>query len=130
MTVTVLCAWMFTTLSVLTILFQIALAFGAPWGEFTMGGKHRGVLPGMWRLIPVVSTLILAGFIFIVLVRAGVILDDWKPLSHTLIWIVVGYSVLGCIANSATPSPRERMVWLPVVIVLSATSLIVALSAR
>lgn len=129
MTLTLLCAWAFTALSVLTILFHIALAFGAPWGEFTMGGKHRGVLPGMWRLVPVVSTLILAGFIFIVLVRAGVLLDDWKPLSHTLIWIVVGYSVLGCIANAATPSRRERLIWLPVVIVLSGTSLTVALSA-
>jgi hypothetical protein len=127
MTLTLLCAWTFVVLTALTILFQLALALGAPWGEFTLGGKHRGVLPARWRFIPVISAVLLAGFMAVVLIRAGVILPEWAGLSHTLIWIVVGYSALGCIANAATPSPRERRMWLPVVGVLLATSLTVAL---
>lgn len=127
MTLTLACAWIFVLLTAFTILFQIALAFGAPWGEFTLGGRHRGVLPGAWRFIPVVSAALLVAFMAIVLARSGLALAGYAELSRTLIWIVVGYSALGCVANAATPSPRERRIWLPVVALMLTTSAVVAL---
>lgn len=114
MTLSLLCAWIFGLLTTLTILFQFALALGAPWGEFTLGGRHRGVLPGAWRVVPVVSAIMLAAFMAVVFARAGLLLNEWADLSRTLIWVVVGYCLLGCVANAATRSPRERRIWLPV----------------
>ena len=39
-------AHIFAVLIFITILFQLALAAGAPWGSLAMGGKHHaGVQP-------------------------------------------------------------------------------------
>ena len=108
--------------------FQVALALGAPWGEFTLGGRWRGSLPSMVRLIPLLSLLVLAFFGAVILARAGFGLPFLQPYSHSLAWVVVGYCVLGSIANAATPSKRERNLWLPVLLCMLASSLVVATS--
>lgn len=118
---------LFIVLSLFTIGFQVALVFGAPWGEWTMGGRAHGVLTGGWRWVPVLSILILLAFIAIVAARSGLALPGLREWSHSLIWVVVAYSALGCIANAATPSARERKLWLPVVALLLGSSLTVAL---
>lgn len=118
---------LFIGLSLFTIGFQVALVFGAPWGEWTMGGRARGVLNGVWRWVPVLSILILLAFIAIVAARSGLALPGLCEWSNSLIWVVVVYSALGCVANAATPSARERRLWLPVVVLLLGSSLIVAL---
>jgi hypothetical protein len=41
---------------------------------------------------------------------------------------VVAYCALGCLANAAMPSRRERQLWLPVVIAMLICSLAVAWS--
>lgn len=122
-------AIVFSALSVFVILFQLALVFGAPWGEWTLGGKWRGVLPARVRLIPIISMGMIAFFVAIVLARAGIgmlTLSDW---SQKGIWIVVAYCALGLIANAATPSIRERRLWVPVLVVLLSSSLYLALQA-
>ena len=124
----ILAAVLFAVLSGVVIAFQIALALGAPWGEFTLGGRHRGVLPGAWRLVPVFSAVLLAGFVVVVFARAGIGFEPWRDVAHPLVWVVVGYSAVGCIANAVTPSARERRIWLPVVALMLASSLVVALN--
>lgn len=118
---------LFILLTTFTIGFQLALVSGAPWGEWTMGGQIRGVLPGIRRCISAVSALVLLGFIMVVASRSGLALPGLRELSNSLIWVVVAYCLLGCVANAITPSTRERRLWLPVVILLLATSLFVAL---
>ena len=117
---------LFIVLSFFTIGFQVALVFGAPWGEWTMGGRAHGVLTGGWRWVPVLSILILLAFIAIVAARSELALPGLRGWSNSLIWVVVAYSALGCVANAATPSARERRLWLPVVALLLGSSLIVA----
>lgn len=123
-----LCAWIFVVVTLLTILFQLALALGAPWGEWTLGGRHRGVLPGLWRLVPIVSAALLVAFAAVVTTRAQLTFPDWFEQSRSLIWIVVAYSALGCIANAATRSAKERRLWLPVVCVMLVTSAVIGFS--
>uniref|UniRef100_A0A7C4QVV6 Integral membrane protein n=1 Tax=Schlesneria paludicola TaxID=360056 RepID=A0A7C4QVV6_9PLAN len=108
--------------------FQMALTLGAPLGEFTLGGRWRGRLPLRVRLIPMVSVLLLGIFSAVILARAGLGLPAVQEHSRPLAWVVVGYFVLGCIANAITPSKRERMLWLPVVLVMLLLSLTVASS--
>lgn len=38
-------AFVFCTLVAVVVLFQLALAAGAPWGHLAMGGKFPGRLP-------------------------------------------------------------------------------------
>ena len=40
-----LAALVFGLLSLVVAAFQLALVLGAPWGEFTFGGRWRGALP-------------------------------------------------------------------------------------
>ncbi len=108
--------------------FQIALALGAPWGEFTLGGRWRGRLPPRVRLIPLLSLVILAVSSAVILARAGFENALFQPLARPLAWVVVGYCALGSIANAATPSKRERNLWLPVILSMLASSLVVATS--
>jgi hypothetical protein len=110
------------------ILFQIALVLGAPWGEFTLGGRWKGRLPIRVRLIPLLSIALLVFFCVVVLARADFLGRASWALVPWLIWLVVAYCLLGCIVNAITPSRLERMLWLPVVASMLATSVIVALS--
>jgi cell division protein FtsW (lipid II flippase) len=121
-------ALLFALASAGVVAFQIALALGAPWGEFTLGGRWRGCLPPKIRLIPVVSALILALISAVILARAGLGVSVLQEHSRVLAWVVVGYLVLGCILNTITPSKRERTIWLPVVFCMLVLSLTVAVS--
>lgn len=119
----------FTLLSVLTIGFQIAVGLGAPWGRFTLGGKYPDVLPMKARVIPVISTVIIALFIAIVLIRAGLIRPDLFQASHIAIWFPVGYMALGLVMNAISPSKPERKLWVPVIAVMLVCTLVVALDS-
>ncbi len=125
---TLLAAGAFVLLTLVVCGFQVALILGAPWGEFTLGGRWRGRLPMAGRLIAAASIGILALSGAVVAARAGLAFPELRAPSHRLVWVVVGYLVLGAIANAATPSRRERRIWLPVVTAMLALALSVALS--
>ncbi|MFY7867073.1 hypothetical protein [Roseateles sp.] len=127
MTLSALAALLFALLSLGVCAFQLALILGAPWGEFTLGGKWRGALPRRARWIPFISLLVFAGLVLIVLAGSGFALTAYQAQAQTWIWGVVGYCALGCVLNAITPSRRERVIWLPVVLGLFASSLSVAL---
>ena len=119
-------AYVFNALVVVVILFQMALAFGMPWGEFAWGGEFPGVLPAYMRGVCVLSALLLLAFALVVSIRAGLLLPSWQRTSKKPIWFVIAYGALVVIANAITPSYWERVVWLPVALVLFTCSLIVA----
>ncbi|MEI7444661.1 MAG: hypothetical protein WCK28_07210 [Burkholderiales bacterium] len=122
-------AIVFALLALVVAAFQLALVVGAPWGEFTLGGRWRGALPPAVRAIPLVSAVLLIAMAVVVAVRAGLFADPTFSASAAAgwTWAVVAYCAVGSIANAATPSRRERMLWLPVVLGMLASSLIVAL---
>ncbi|MBT9459062.1 MAG: hypothetical protein IV097_20760 [Burkholderiaceae bacterium] len=121
-------ALLFATIVVGVSAFQVALAMGAPWGEFTLGGRWRGRLPMKVRIIPLVSLLLLIGFGAVILARAGFAVPFAPQHAHWLAWVVVGYCALGTIVNAVTPSRRERNLWLPVLLCMLILSLVVATS--
>jgi hypothetical protein len=119
-------ARLFIALNSVVIAFQLALVAGVPWGHLTMGGAYPGSLPTRMRLAAAASGLLLLAFSAVVATRAGLILPARRRLARRLIWGVVAYMVVGTVANAATPSYWERVIWLPVVLVLAGCSLIVA----
>ena len=119
----------FSALCVLAGLFQFALVLGAPWGEYTMGGRFPGKLPPKMRLAALFQIVILFMIALIVLIRSGVVVNQFYEVSKTAIWFVVAFFVTGSILNIWTPSKRERAIWGPVNILLLIISVIVALSA-
>ncbi len=109
------------------VLFQLALAAGAPWGGYAMGGAYPGQFPPALRVAAVIQAGILAALTGVVLSRAGVALPGWSRASRKLVWVVVAFSGLSAVLNLITPSARERAIWAPVGVLMLACSLAVAL---
>lgn len=124
---TEIAAVVFALLAGVVVLFQVAMAVGAPWGEFTMGGRYRGAFPPATRFVALASAVVVALMGVMVLAHAGVAFPGLADAAVWAIWIVVGYSVAGLVMNLLTHSARERMVWAPVVAVMLVCSAVVAL---
>lgn len=119
-------ALLFALVAAIAVLFQLALAAGAPWGAYAMGGAYPGRFPPGLRVAAVVQAGMLAAFAGVVLSRAGVALPKWSRASRKLVWVVVVFSGVSAVLNLITPSARERAIWAPVGVLMFASSLIVA----
>ena len=95
------------------VAFQIALAAGAPWGEFAMGGAFPGQFPPALRVGALIQAGLLGGMALVVLARAGLILASWRRVSRWLVWFVVAFAALSLALNLITPSAGERAIWAP-----------------
>jgi len=109
-------------------LFQLALAFGMPWGSLAMGGKYPGKFPVPMRLAAVVQAFVLIGIGFVLLIKSKVMFPSLYQTSEIVIWGIVVFNVLGLIMNLATPSKWERIIWAPVAGGLLVCSILVAFS--
>lgn len=121
MTLSALAAYGFALLAVYLVLFQLALALGAPWGHLTMAGRWRGALPAAVRPLAVVQGAIAAAMAVAVLQKAGVIAPGWPGWTFAATLVVCVLTVIG---NAATPSVPERRLGLPVALGLLTTALI------
>ena len=118
MTAAVLACLLLAGLAVL----QGLLAAGAPLGRFAWGGQHR-VLPTGLRIGSVIS--IAAYVLFaVVLVAAARQVGGAVDVAAR---VLTGYSTVGIGLNAISRSRPERLVMTPVVVVLAACCLVVAL---
>ena len=109
--------------------FQLALAAGAPLGRYAWGGQHDGALPARLRSGSAVSIVIYALIAVVALERAGVIdLIPGEVVETVAMWVIAVYFALGIVMNGISRSKPERYTMTPVVIVLAAVSVILALS--
>ena len=123
-------ALFFAVVTAAAVLFQLALAAGAPLGELAMGGAYPGQFPPALRVAAVVQGAILAALAAVVLARARVAFPRWERASRWAIWIVVAFSAVSAVLNTITPSARERMIWAPVGVTMFVSSLVVAVLSR
>lgn len=122
-------ALLYATISAGVVAFQIALALGAPWGSYAMGGAFPGQFPPALRVAAIIQAAILVGLAAVVLARAGLMLPRWYKASRWLVWIVVAFSALSLVLNAITPSAGERAIWAPVAFLLLVSSAAVAWSS-
>jgi hypothetical protein len=111
------------------VAFQLALAAGAPWGAYAMGGASPGQYPPAMRVGAIIQAVLLAGMAAVILARAGLVLPAWSRVSLWLVWIVVALTALSLTLNLITPSGGERAIWAPTLALLLISSLIVAISS-
>jgi len=99
----------------LVVIFQILLAFGAPWGEYTQGGGTAGSLSPAGRFTAVLSAGILIVMVLGILARAGMGPAKGYPpkLVTAIAWFTTVYAGVAILANLATPSGAERAIWAP-----------------
>jgi hypothetical protein len=102
--IAILGALLFAVVAVMTIL----VAFGAPLGEFTMGGKYK-VLPKELRILAIVSFVIQV-FAIVIILQAGGVLGMWFSEKITK-YICIAFAVylsLNTIMNFFSRSKKER----------------------
>ena len=94
----------------IVIVFQLALAFGAPWGEFTQGGRFKGTLPVSGRILAALSIPVLIFMGCSIASAAGLIFEWYRWTAY----VTIGIQGLTAIFNFITPSLKERHLWGPV----------------
>jgi hypothetical protein len=112
------------------VLFQLALALGAPWGRAAYGGQSAE-LSTQPRVTSAIAAVVWSAVALAVLRRAGFGVwapfpDAWLPV---VVWIAVALGAVAIVMNAITPSAIERAIWLPVAIALFASTLTVAIAA-
>ena len=128
MTIRRMAALLYAIISLGVVVFQIALAAGAPWGAFAMGGAFPGQFPPALRIAALIQAALLVGMAAVVLARAGLTLPRWSQVSRRLIWFVVAFAALSLVLNLITPSAGERAIWAPIAFLLLISSSIVAIT--
>jgi hypothetical protein len=123
-----LAASLFSCLVLVVVAFQLALAAGLPWGEFSNGGRFPGKLPLAMRFAAIVQACVLGAIAVIVLDHASVL--SVEILDRRMIWIVVLVAAVAFVLNLVTPSKKERLLWAPIAFLMLASSLMVAIGGR
>jgi len=129
MDITTLAALVFGVAAVGVIGFQVALALGAPWGAYAMGGAFPERFPPALRVVAVIQAAVIALLALIVLSGAGLALPSIVRELPWLVWLPVAFSAVSLALNAASRSAGERRIWVPVALLLLASSLAVALTA-
>jgi hypothetical protein len=128
MDVTALAAITYTIATAGVIIFQVALALGAPWGAYAMGGASPGRFPPAMRVAALIQAAVLGALAVAVLSHAGLALPSLAEAYPWLIWVAVAVSALSVLLNAITRSAGERRIWLPVALTLLVCSVTVALT--
>jgi hypothetical protein len=123
-----LAAWTVVILLAALSAFQVALALGAPLGHYAWGGQHR-VLPARLRLGSLFSVVTYVLIAVVVLARVGVLATELPDgFLRAATWVLAAYFLVGIGLNAASRSRGERLVMTPVVTVLCALTVVVALA--
>jgi len=122
-------AIIYAIVSLGVVAFQIALAAGAPWGAYAMGGAFPGQFPPALRIAAMIQAVLLIGMAAVILARAGLILPRWSRVSRWLAWVVVAFAAVSLVLNLITPSAGERVIWAPTALLLLISSALVAFSS-
>ncbi len=121
-------AIVFAIVTLGVVAFQFALALGVPWGAYAMGGAFPGRYPAGMRVAAAVQAVILAIIALAVLSAAGVVATPWGVTPTWVTWGVAALLGVGLVLNVITPSAGERRIWAPVVAIMLACSIVVAVS--
>ena len=121
-------AWAFAIVAAGVVLFQVALALGAPWGAYAMGGAFPGRFPPAMRVAALVQAVAIGVLGVIVLSAAGIVFPSVVAAVPWLVWVPVGVAAVSLMLNAASRSAGERRIWVPVAVLLLVSSLAVALA--
>ena len=103
-------AILYILITVVVIFFQLFLVLGAPWGEFTQGGRNKGTLPISGRISAAVSIPILVFMASSISSVVGFV-PNW---SIRTAYITLALQGVTAVFNLITPSLKEKRLWGPV----------------
>ena len=97
-------------------------------GEYAFGGQNPGRLPLPYRIASGLSVLVYLGIAGHYLAQIGVFETLLAPNLNSFVnWALVGFNALGLIMNSISRSSKERKMWVPVLLLMTVCSVVIAL---
>jgi hypothetical protein len=102
-----------SVISMVIAVFQILLFLGLPLGEYSWGGKYKGVLPPLVRVMSLLSAFLLFFMGFIFLIHTEVLSIGSKLPTPILVWIITLFLGLNTLGNLASKSKKEKIVMTP-----------------
>jgi hypothetical protein len=123
-----LAALLATILLTILIVFQLALAAGAPYGDMSWGGRNPGVLPRNLRVASAVAGLVVYPIIILAILSAsGLLRIAGLPVAGAVaMWVLAAFFLLGAVMNAVSRSRRER-IWAPISLVIALCCAVIAL---
>ncbi len=110
-----------------TALFQLALVFGAPMGEYAYGGQLPGKLPIPYRVASAVSFLLLLAIAGHYLAQLGLVPKLLSnDLNQWVNWGLIGFAALAAVMNNITRSVKEKRLWGSTTIAMLIAAIVVA----
>ncbi len=130
MTIPAIVAVVAILLLAVIVVFQLALALGAPLGAAAWGGRNPGVLPTRLRVASGVAAVVIYPLVaLVILASAGLIHADWLPIRGAgAMWALAALLAVGALANLASRSRVER-IWAPVAGTIALCCAVIAASA-
>jgi hypothetical protein len=111
-----------------TALFQLALVFGAPMGEYAYGGQMPGKLPIQYRVASAFSFLLMLAIAGHYLAQLGLVPKLLSPeLNQWVNWGLIGFAALAAVMNNITRSVKEKRLWGSTAVAMLIAAIIVAL---
>ena len=102
------------------VTFEVALAFGAPFGAAAWGGENTGQLPLDLRIASAIAGAFWSLAALTVLSRGRFAVSPVPfSVSRWGTWALVGVLTLGTATNLASSSAWERFAWAPLVLTLA-----------
>jgi len=100
----------------IVVAFNVALLLGAPWGDYTQGGKDPGVLETPGRFGALGTAIFFAVLALAILARAGEgLMRNWRPKVITVLaWFTTLYLALNFFLNVFTGPVAERTIFGPI----------------
>lgn len=109
-------------------LFELAIALGAPLGEYSFGGQNKGVLPTHWRVVAFVFVFVALGIAGHYLAQTGAISPLLSSSGNSFVnWFLVGFTALSALGNNLTRSQKEKRLWGGTTIAMLLSAIIVAI---
>ena len=117
-----------TLIFLVVIILQVLLALGILPVTMAWGGSQTVLTPSL-RLAHVLAALLLAGFAYVIRRRAG-LLAHTQPsrLIKILAWVVTGFLAFNTLANFASSSTAEKLVFGSLTLVLVIACLLISSS--
>ena len=109
------------------VVFQAALAAGAPLGHLAWGGRHSGVLPRHFRLASAASILIAVAGVVAALAAGGWLGWPAADRARVVLLALAALFALSFVGNLASSSPAERRLGVPLTAALCAACALLGL---
>jgi hypothetical protein len=94
-----------------------------------MGGAFPGRFPPAMRAAALGQAAVITLLALVILSAAGLVLPSLADTCPWAVWVVVAVSLASVVLNAISRSAGERRIWVPVALVMLASSLTVALTA-